>query len=239
METRSRVLLLRHALLLVACSVGLSACTSLRTLWGESSRPVPEAAPPAPPVATPAPRVIDLEVARRPVERTAIEASNVEIGAWYGALAVEDFGTRPAYGLKATYHISQDFFLQGDIGWSSLGKTSYEVLNPGAPPLDIDSDRRLRYYSMSFGYNLLPGEVFLGGQRSMNSALYLIGGLGAADIAQRQKVAINFGAGFRILPTDGLAVSFDVQDRVFSIDLAGENKLTHNIEARIGVTAFF
>ena len=53
METRSRVLLLRHALLLVACSVGLSACTSLRTLWGESSRPVPEAAPPAPPVAAP------------------------------------------------------------------------------------------------------------------------------------------------------------------------------------------
>ena len=50
---------------------------------------------------------------------------------------------------------------------------------------------------------------------------------------------MNFGAGYRVLPTDWLTLHIDVQDRLFESDIFGTNKLTNNLEARIGVTAFF
>jgi hypothetical protein len=34
-------------------------------------------------------------------------------------------------------------------------------------------------------------------------------------------------------------VHIDVQDRVFESDIFGTNKLTNNLEARLGVTVFF
>jgi hypothetical protein len=34
-------------------------------------------------------------------------------------------------------------------------------------------------------------------------------------------------------------VYIDVQDRVYNSDIFGTTKLTNNLEARIGVTAFF
>jgi hypothetical protein len=36
-----------------------------------------------------------------------------------------------------------------------------------------------------------------------------------------------------------LTLHIDVQDRLFESDIFGTNKLTNNLEARIGVTAFF
>jgi hypothetical protein len=50
---------------------------------------------------------------------------------------------------------------------------------------------------------------------------------------------VNFGAGYRVVPTDWLAVHITVQDRVFQSDLFGTTKLTNNLEAQIGTTVFF
>ena len=50
---------------------------------------------------------------------------------------------------------------------------------------------------------------------------------------------MNFGAGYRVLPCDWLAVHITVEDRVFQSDLLGVTKLTNNIEMRIGTTVFF
>jgi len=41
------------------------------------------------------------------------------------------------------------------------------------------------------------------------------------------------------VPTDWLAVHITVQDRTYESSLFGSNKLTNNIEARIGTTVFF
>ncbi|MFO1078917.1 MAG: outer membrane beta-barrel domain-containing protein [Planctomycetota bacterium] len=185
------------------------------------------------------PRVIEPEVARREIKRPKIDTENFEIGAWYGALSVEDFGTKPAYGVKAAYHISEDFFFEADLGRSRLGRTSFELLNPGSDPLNLGSARQLTYYSLAFGYNFLPGEVFIGRNLAMNSAFYVLGGIGSVKFAGDQKFSVTFGAGYRILPTDWLTLHIDVQDRLFESDIFGTNKLTNNLEARIGVTAFF
>jgi outer membrane beta-barrel protein len=246
MESRSRVLLLTRSIAVVAVATfALSGCAALKWPWwgrgkAEKAEAVltPEQAEAAEASAAP-PRVIEPEVTRRKIKRPGIDSENFEIGAWYGSLGIEDFGTKPAYGIKAAYHITEDFFFEADLGRSHLGRTSFELLNPGSDPLNLGSARELTYYSLSFGYNLLPGEVFIGRNLAMNSAFYVLGGIGSVKFAGDQKFSVNFGAGYRVLPTDWLTVHFDVQDRLFESDIFGTNKLTNNLEARIGVTAFF
>ena len=73
----------------------------------------------------------------------------------------------------------------------------------------------------------------------MTSNFYLIGGIGGIDFAGDTKFAVNFGAGYCVVPTNWLAVHITVQDRTYESSLFGSNKLTNNIEARIGTTVFF
>jgi outer membrane beta-barrel protein len=81
--------------------------------------------------------------------------------------------------------------------------------------------------------------VYLGRNLAMNSSLYLIGGVGSTKFAGDQHFTVNFGAGYRILPTDWLAIHLDMQNLVFQSDLLGKNKLTSNLGASIGATVFF
>ena len=101
------------------------------------------------------------------------------------------------------------------------------------------AERRFTYYNLSLGYNLLPGEVYIGRSLAMNSALYVLGGIGSTKFAGDQHFTVNFGAGYRLLPTDWLAVHIEVQDHVFQSDLLGSQKLVNNFGAGIGLTVFF
>jgi outer membrane beta-barrel protein len=184
-----------------------------------------------------APRVVDPTVERRKITVPKIRTANVELGVNYGALSVEDFGTNPSYGATLAYHVTEDFFLQGEYGRTKAGRTSFETL--GQFQLLTPAERHFTYYDLSLGYNFLPGEAFLGRGIALSSAFYLIGGIGGVDFAGDQKFAVNFGAGFRVLPSDWLAVHITVQDRVFQTDLLGTTKLTNNIEMRVGTTVFF
>lgn len=186
----------------------------------------------------PPPRVIEPEVERRRIKRPKIDTENVEIGVHYGALSIEDFGTNPSYGVSAAYHVTEDFFLRAELGRSTAGRTSFETL-AGDVQLLTGDERYFTYYSLSLGYNFLPGEVFLGRGLAMNSAFYLIGGIGSTEFAGDHRFTVSFGAGYRVLPTDWLAVHVTVQDRVFESDLLGRSKLTNNIEAYVSATVFF
>jgi outer membrane beta-barrel protein len=177
-------------------------------------------------------------VERREVKVAKIDSENIEVGAFYGALSIEDFGTNPVSGLTVSFHVTEDVFFQAAYGRSKAGRTSYETLG-GDVQLLTPSERRFTYYSLSLGYNLFPGEVYIGRNLAMNSSLYLLGGVGSTKFAGDQRVSVNFGAGYRLLPTDWLAIHIDVQDRVMQSDLLGRDKLTNNIGAHLGVTAFF
>jgi len=239
METGLRILLLIAAASLVGCS-------SLRG-WldrderRESTAAAQEAADFEEEIedqSTAPPRVIEPEVERRRVKVPKIDNENVEIGAHFGALSIEDFGTNPSYGVSAAYHITEDFFFRGEIGRSRAGRTSFETL-AGDIQLLTDDERDFTYYNLALGYNFLPGEVFLGRGLAMTSTFYLMAGIGAVDFAGDQKFTVSFGGGYRVLPTDWLAIHVTVQDRVFDSDLLGSSKLTNNLEANIGVTVFF
>jgi outer membrane beta-barrel protein len=235
MESGIRILLLSAAL-------ALSGCASVRH-WFHRDKPEEEPqeqaaqadqdeADQAPP------RVVEPEVERRKIKVPKIKSQNVELGFTYGAISIEDFGTKPMYGATVAYHVTEDFFFQAEAGRATAGRTSFEVLG-GNVQLLTNAERRFTYYNLAVGYNFLPGEVFLGRNLAMTSSFYLLGGIGSIDFAGDQKFALSFGAGYKVLPTDWLAIHVQLSDRLYNSDLLGESKLAANLEANIGVTVFF
>lgn len=183
-------------------------------------------------------QVIKPEIERRTLDVDKIDTEDFEAGIYGGILSVEDFGANAVIGARLAYHISDGVFIEGAYGQSTTTETSYERLSGGAPLL-TDEERKLTYYNVSFGYDLFPGETFLGRTWAFNSALYVIGGVGNTTFAGDDRFTWNVGAGYRFLATDWLAIHFDVRDHVFEVDLLGDKKTTHNLETHTGITVFF
>ncbi len=229
MESRLRVLLL------------IAACTPLAgcALWpfgkGDADEPPPIEATTA---EGGAPAVVEPEVVRRRVRVPEIENSDFEVGPYVGTFSTEDFGVNPVFGARLTYHVSEDFFAEALVGRTEASRTSFERLSGGADLL-TDSERRLTYYNLAFGYNLFPGEVFIGRRRAFNSAFYVTAGFGSVKFAGDDRFSVSVGAGYRLLLNDWLTAHLDVRDHMFEIDLLGSNKNTHNLETALGVTVFF
>jgi outer membrane beta-barrel protein len=232
METRIRLLLL---------SIALAACSGCESMHWPWHHPKPDAAPAAAAAEdsnAPPPSVIEPQVERREVKVPKIRVKDIELGGYYGELSIQDFGAQPVTGARIDYHVSEDLFFEGTYGRATGGKTSFEYLS-GNVQLLSNAERRFTYYNLSLGYNFLPGEVFIGRNLAMTSALYMIGGIGNVTFAGDQNFALNFGAGFRVLPTDWLALHIDVQDIVFKSDDIGIYQLKNNLQATIGATVFF
>jgi outer membrane beta-barrel protein len=184
------------------------------------------------------PPVIEPDVERREIEPPRIDTEDFEVGILMGQISVEDFGVNTVSGARFAYHVTESFFVELAAGRADTELTSFERLS-GAAQLLTDSEREYSYYNVSLGYNILPGEHFVGGERAMNTQTYVIGGVGKTTFAGDDRFTINFGVGMRFMPLDWLAVHGDVRDHVFDIDLLGEEKTSHNLEATLGVTFFF
>jgi len=184
------------------------------------------------------PTIIEPQVSRREVKTPKIKSKDFEVGAYFGALTIEDFGTNPVYGVTAAYHVTEDFFLQAYLGRSKAGLSSLEEVFPDITVVS-NSGRYFTYYDMDVGYNVLPGEIFLGRGRAFNSALYVTVGMGDVKFAEQDQFALNFGLGYRVLITDWLSMHVDVRDHVFESDLFGVDKNVHNVEATLGLSTYF
>ena len=184
------------------------------------------------------PSIIEPQVNRRVVKTPKVKAKDFEFGVYFGALSIQDFGTNPLYGVRAAYHVSEDLFIEGYLARSKAGTTSLEDVFPSITVVS-DAGRRFTYYDLDLGYNVLPGEIFLGRGRAFNSTLYVTVGMGDVKFAKKDQFALNFGLGDRLLVTDWLAVHLDVRDHVFETDLTGRTKNVHNLEATLGFTTFF
>ena len=226
MESRIRVLFL------IVAMIGLSGCAATKNLFGFGDDKS------APPTSEPPGQVIEPEVDRREIKEPKIDREDFEVGAFVGIMSIEDFGSDVSYGLRLAYHLTEGFFVEGTAGASRGGLTSFEVLS-GDARLISDSERDLFYYNLNLGYNILPGEVFLGEGRAYNTNLYLIAGLGATRFAGDDRFSVNVGAGYRFLLNDSIALHIDFRDHLFDIDVLGEEKTVHNLEGHLGFTVFF
>ncbi|MGD8498298.1 MAG: outer membrane beta-barrel domain-containing protein [Chromatiales bacterium] len=188
----------------------------------------------AAPAEEPQEQVVRPELDRREVDLPAIDTENFEIGAFAGVMSVEDFGTNLVWGARAAYHVTEDFFFEAAYGQTDTDETSFERLTQ----IQLIDDRTLRYYNVSFGVNVLPGESFLG-RWAFTNAFFLIGGIGATDFNDDDEFTWNIGFGYRLLATDWLSLRVDARDHVFKQDLLGEEKTTHNLEATLGLGIYF
>ena len=226
MESRIRVLFLTVAVF------ALSGCAATKNLFGFGEEELP------PPSEIIEGQVIEPEVERREVREPEIDSEDFEVGAYIGIMSVEDFGSAAFYGARLAYHVTEGFFVEGSFGQTEAGQTSFEILSGGAPLLS-DSERTLTTYALNVGYNVLPGEGFIGEGRAYNTALYISAGLGSTRFTGDDRFTVNFGAGFRFLFTDSIAMHVDFRDYLFDIDLLGEEKTAHNLEGSVGLTVFF
>jgi outer membrane beta-barrel protein len=183
-------------------------------------------------------QVVRPEIERRDISEADIDTEDFEVGAFFGAMNVEDFGTNPVYGARLTYHVTEYVFAEAAYGHTDTGETSFERLSGSAQLLD-SSDRKLDYYNLSFGFNVLPGESFVGGRWAFTSDFYLVGGVGSTSFAGEDNFTWNFGFGYKVLANDWLALRVDARDHVFDVDLLGEKQTNHNLEFTGGVSIFF
>ena len=231
----------RHRLLFL---IALAATTLPGCALFRRDEPLPPASDPQQQAAEPVTgepsdkAIIEPEVERRKIKQTRIDTEDFEVGAYVGILSIEDFESNVVYGARLAYHLTEDFFLEGTVGRSRAGRTSYENLS-GSADLLTDSERDYTYYALSAGWNALPGEIFLGKNRAYPTAFYLVAGIGSTRFAGDDRFTVNGGFGYRILPADWIAVHFDVRDHVYDIDLLGEKKIVNNLEAVLGLSIFF
>ncbi|MGD8417067.1 MAG: outer membrane beta-barrel domain-containing protein [Pseudomonadales bacterium] len=178
------------------------------------------------------------EPERREVKVDRIDSENFEIGIAGGLMNVQDFGTDFTTSVWLAYHVTEGFFVEGQYGKTTLGQTSFERLSGGADLL-TDAQRDMRYYNVSVGYNLFPGESFLGRRWAFKGGLYLIGGVGSSDFAGDERFTVNAGLGYRLVATDWLAFHVTVRDHMFESDLLGSKDTYHNIEFTGSLSLFF
>jgi outer membrane beta-barrel protein len=183
-------------------------------------------------------QVIEPELERRTITEADIDSEDFEVGAYAGVMSIEDFGSNFVYGIRAAYHITEDFFAEAAYGRTEADETSYETLSGGAKLL-TDSQRQFDYYNISLGYTLFPGEAFIGSGHAFNTAFYLIAGVGNTEFADDSHFTVNAGAGYRFLLTDWIALRVDARDYIFKSDLLGNDKTTNNLEFTGGVSFFF
>jgi len=188
-------------------------------------------------------QVIQPQVDRREVKLPKYPSKDFEIGAYLGTYAMQNFGSSLVYGVRLGYHVSEDIFVQAVYAQTKVSDENFRQILPGG--IFAQNEETLKYYNLSAGYNILPGEVFWGRNTAFASSLYVIGGIGntnfiASDkVNHRNRQTINYGAGIRVLFHDRFSVQMDMRQHIFDLDILGKNESTKNLEWTGGVSFYF
>jgi outer membrane beta-barrel protein len=182
-------------------------------------------------------QVVLPQVDRRDIEKPKFPSNDFEIGLYTGTYATQNFGSSWVYGARIGYHITEDFFVQGVYGQTKVSDELFRQILPGG--IFVSEAEKLAYYNLSIGYNLFPGEIFVGGRRARPSQFYLVAGVGSTKFDKQTKPTFNFGFGYRVYLADWVALQLDLRDHIFSLDLLGKRQSTQNVELTGGLSFYF
>ena len=183
-------------------------------------------------------QVVVPQVERRDVKLPKFPSKDFEVGLFGGVYSTENFGASGIAGLRVGYHITEDFFVQGNLAQTKVSDEAFRQLLPGGG-IFPNPKETLSYYNLSAGWNLLPGEGFIGANRAKATALYVLAGVGSTKLVERRRQTINFGIGLRMLLADRWGVQVELRDHMFSTDLLGPKQSTHNVELTGGLGWYF
>jgi len=182
-------------------------------------------------------QVVVPQVDRRDIEKPKFPSNDFEIGLFTGSYATQNFGSSWVYGARIGYHITEDFFVEGVYGQTKVSDELFRQILPGG--IFLQDTEKLAYYNLSIGYNLFPGEIFIGGRRARPSQFYLVAGFGSTKFVDQKKPTFTAGFGYRVYLADWVALQLDLRDHIFSLDLLGKRENTQNIELTGGLSFYF
>ena len=191
----------------------------------------------APATATAPEQVIVPQVARRDVKRPKYPSNDFAFGLYTGTYATQNFGASSVSGLRVSYHVTEDIFVDATVGRTKVSDENFRQILPGGIFAKRSED--LSYYAVSAGYNVLPGEVFFGRNYAKATQGYILAGVGSTNFAGQKRQTIHAGFGLRLIVADWFSVQADVRDHIFTLDLLGRRQSTQNIEVTAGLTLFF
>ena len=187
--------------------------------------------------ATATEQVIVPQVERREVRRPKIPSNDFAVGLYGGIYSTQNFGTAGVTGLRLSYHVTEDIFVDATLGRSKVSDESFRQVLPGG--IFVNRSETLSYYAISAGYNVLPGEVFFGRSVAKVTQGYILAGVGSTDFAGQKRQTLHAGFGLRLIVADWFSVQADVRDHIFTLDLLGRRQSTQNLEVTAGLTIFF
>jgi outer membrane beta-barrel protein len=182
-------------------------------------------------------QVVVPQVDRRDIAKPKFPSNDFEMGLFTGTYATQNFGSSWVYGARVGYHITEDFFVEAVYGQTKVSDELFRQILPGG--IFQTPSQKLAYYNLSAGYNLFPGEIFIGGRFARPSQFYLVAGAGSTKIADQRKPTFNFGFGYRVYLADWAALQLDLRDHIFSLDLLGKRQSTQNVELTGGLSFYF
>lgn len=180
--------------------------------------------------------VISPDIERRNIDEGKIDSENIEVGFFAGVLSFEDFGSNDVYGARLAFAVTEDFFIETSVGFSTLQETSWEQL--GRIPELTEDERELMYYNASIGWNVFPGETYIG-KFAFHSNVYLLAGAGNTRFGSDEFFTYHFGGGFRLFLTDWMAFHMDARNHLLTHSKLGYEKDIQNLETTTGLTIFF
>jgi len=227
MSDKSKTFPLRAALAVLAATILTPVAQAQAQAKPQTSR-----------AAEPAGQVIVPQVERRDVKLPRFASRDISVGLFAGTYATQNFGTSAVSGVRLGYHITEDVFVEATYGATKVSDEDFRQIFPNGGIFTTPT-QRLNYYNVVAGYNILPGEVFFGRSRAKISQGYVLAGVGSTDFAGQKRQTISAGFGLRVVFTDWFAVQADVRDHIYSLDLLGKRRSTHNLEVTAGLTVYF
>ena len=182
-------------------------------------------------------QVVVPQVERRELKLPRFPSNDFALGVFAGTYSSQNFGTSAIGGIRLGYHITEDVFVEAVYAQTRISDEAFRQVLPGG--VFSSPTIPLKYINLSAGYNLLPGEIFIGANRAKASAVYLIGGVGTTHFNSRRHQTFNAGLGMRVLLSDRIAVQVDMRDHIFSSDILGKSETTQNLELTGGLTFHF
>lgn len=207
------------------------ACLTVLALLGAGSARAQQTSPPD------GNQAVVPEVERREIRLPRFPSNDIAVGLFAGTYATQNFGASPVVGLRLGYHVTEDWFVEATLGQSKVSDEAFRQVLPGG--IFANRKEKLRYYSVSAGFNLLPGETFPTARSAKATAIYLVAGIGSTQFNDQRSQTLNVGLGGRLMLFDRAALQVDMRDHVFSLDLLGKRQSTHNLELTGGFTWYF
>ncbi len=164
-----------------------------------------------------------------------IDKEYLELAVFTGIYSVEGFNASPVQGLRAAIHMTEDFFFEGNYALTKAEQSEFTKQTG----LSLLSNEDLVYWNVNLGYNLFPGQIFLTRTITLNSTIYIVGGVGQTEFDDQNRFTYNFGTGYKIFFTDWMDLGFRLTFHSFESDLTGENVRLENMEGTVHLAVFF